>query len=185
MMGAGSLERAVKLHPGCLPAALLICLLNKQSQPGTLTQPFGGIKSSCSQDTLASIWVCLGLRGDVCSAWQVRTVKTCSSDLPVTTKDLTMSVRLTSEQNTLVSFPERLCLVHNWDEVRAHTHTHTAGLDLTDLNTTNRSASSLLPRSSPMVNSALAQPSHCDTRRAGATHAFTQGRKPHEDRKLF
>lgn len=30
MMGAGSSERAGKLSPGCLPATLLICLLNKQ-----------------------------------------------------------------------------------------------------------------------------------------------------------
>lgn len=65
-------------------------------------------QSSCSQDTLRSIWVCLGPRGDVCSAEQVHVVKTSSSDPPVTTEDLTISGRLPSEQNTLGSISERL-----------------------------------------------------------------------------
>lgn len=45
LMGAGSLERSGELCPGHLPAVLLIRLLNKQSQPRTLTQPFNGISS--------------------------------------------------------------------------------------------------------------------------------------------
>jgi len=122
MTRAGSLERTGKLRHGRLPAALSICLLNKQSQPGTLTWPFSGINSRLALKTHLP---------ESGFAWDFKVisalpsscvVKTSSSDLPVTAKHLTMSVRLTSEQNTLGSFPERLCVVHSWDEVRAHTH---------------------------------------------------------------
>lgn len=40
------LRKGLETVPGCLPAVLLlICLLNKQPQIGTLAQPFGGISN--------------------------------------------------------------------------------------------------------------------------------------------
>lgn len=39
------LRKGLETVPGCFPAVLLICLLNKQPQIGTLAQPFGGISN--------------------------------------------------------------------------------------------------------------------------------------------